>query len=164
MMDTSSSQTLDLLKYWIKEELSQFVELQNILPLKLSWTKGMGRLLIGGHWEFLFMKCTLELTHLVMTTPWEYIRIFWKEKFLSHQYLINKLEMPSHWLGIYLWLIYLKDMGTSKMVLNIMNLGVNDIKKHRWFAGFSWEDLLKIKLKPAYIPTVKSLGDVSNFD
>lgn len=42
--------------------------------------------------------------------------------------------------------------------------GVNDIKKHRWFAGFSWEDLLKMKLKPAYIPTVKSVGDVSNFD
>ena len=43
-------------------------------------------------------------------------------------------------------------------------LGVNDIKKHRWFNSFNWEDLLKQRMKPAYIPTVKSLGDVSNFD
>ena len=42
--------------------------------------------------------------------------------------------------------------------------GVNDIKKHRWFSSFSWEDLLKQRIKPAYVPTVKSLGDVSNFD
>jgi protein kinase A len=42
--------------------------------------------------------------------------------------------------------------------------GVNDIKKHRWFNNFSWEDLLKKKIKPAYIPQVKSLGDVSNFE
>lgn len=42
---------------------------------------------------------------------------------------------------------------------------MNDIKKHRWFNNpFSWDDLMKQKIKPAYIPTVKSLGDVSNFD
>lgn len=41
---------------------------------------------------------------------------------------------------------------------------MNDIKKHRWFNSFSWDDLIKQKIKPAYIPTVKSLGDVSNFD
>ena len=44
-----------------------------------------------------------------------------------------------------------------------LNLGVNDIKKHRWFNSFSWDDLLKKKTKASYIPTVKSLGDVSNF-
>lgn len=50
------------------------------------------------------------------------------------------------------------------MVQYVVNLGVNDIKKHRWFNSFSWEDLIKQKYKPAYVPTVKSLGDVSNFD
>lgn len=50
------------------------------------------------------------------------------------------------------------------MVKIYSNLGVNDIKKHRWFNSFSWEDLMKQKIKPAYVPTVKSLGDVSNFD
>ena len=43
-------------------------------------------------------------------------------------------------------------------------LGVNDIKKHRWFNNFSWDDLIKKKIKPIYVPVVKSLGDVSNFD
>jgi hypothetical protein len=28
----------------------------------------------------------------------------------------------------------------------------------------NWEDLLKKKLKPTYVPVVKSAGDVSNFD
>lgn len=44
------------------------------------------------------------------------------------------------------------------------NLGVNDIKKHRFFNTFSWEDLMKKKIKPHYVPQVKSSGDVSNFD
>lgn len=42
--------------------------------------------------------------------------------------------------------------------------GVNDVKSHRWFNNFSWDDLLKKKMKPCYIPQVKSLGDVSNFE
>lgn len=50
------------------------------------------------------------------------------------------------------------------MVIIITYLGVNDIKKHRWFNNFSWDDLMKKKIKPSYVPVVKSLGDVSNFD
>ena len=42
--------------------------------------------------------------------------------------------------------------------------GVNDIKKHRWFNNFSWDDLIKKKIKAPYVPVVKSLGDVSNFE
>jgi hypothetical protein len=41
---------------------------------------------------------------------------------------------------------------------------VNDIKNHRWYDTFSWEDLLKRKMKPAYIPVVKNMSDVSNFE
>jgi hypothetical protein len=50
------------------------------------------------------------------------------------------------------------------MVSFCLFLGVNDIKKHRWFNNFSWDDLIKKKIKPIYVPVVKSLGDVSNFD
>lgn len=57
-----------------------------------------------------------------------------------------------------------KRYGNLKDGKYLNNLGVNDIKKHRWFNSFGWEDLIKQKIKPAYIPTVKSLGDVSNFD
>lgn len=162
--DIWSSLTLDSLKFSIKGELSPFVELLNTSPLRWSWTKGTGRLWIGGHWEFLFIKCMQGLIHSVTMMRWEYTRTFWKEKFLSLQCSINKLKMPNPWLDIYLWLIYRKDMGTSKMVLQLISLGVNDIKKHRWFASFSWEDLLKQKMKPAYVPTVRTVGDVSNFD
>jgi hypothetical protein len=50
------------------------------------------------------------------------------------------------------------------MVQILNNSGVNDIKKHRWFSNFSWDDLMKKKSKATYVPVVKSLGDVSNFD
>ena len=50
------------------------------------------------------------------------------------------------------------------MVIFNLILGVNDIKRHRWFKNFSWDDLMKKKIKPSYVPVVKSLGDVSNFD
>jgi hypothetical protein len=55
-------------------------------------------------------------------------------------------------------------MEILKMVLIYYNTGVNDIKKHRWFITLNWDDLLKKKLKPSYVPVVKSPGDVSNFD
>ena len=50
------------------------------------------------------------------------------------------------------------------MVKMYFSLGVSDIKKHRWFNNFSWDDLTKKKMKATYVPVVKSLGDVSNFD
>lgn len=50
------------------------------------------------------------------------------------------------------------------MVICPLIVGVNDIKKHRWFNSFSWEDLQKKKIKPKYTPVVKNMGDVSNFD
>ena len=42
-------------------------------------------------------------------------------------------------------------------------VGVKDIKNHRWFNTMNWDNLIKQKIKPFYVPTVKSLGDVSNF-
>ena len=50
------------------------------------------------------------------------------------------------------------------MVNNNLIVSVNDIKKHRWFNNFRWDDLMKKNIKPGYVPVVKSLGDVSNFD
>lgn len=40
----------------------------------------------------------------------------------------------------------------------------DDVKKQAFFRNISWEDLLAKKLKPPFVPTVKSLEDVSNFD
>jgi len=33
--------------------------------------------------------------------------------------------------------------------------GANDIKDHRFFKGFSFEDLLAKKIKPPYLPPLK---------
>ncbi|XP_039620269.1 serine/threonine-protein kinase N2 isoform X2 [Polypterus senegalus] len=39
-----------------------------------------------------------------------------------------------------------------------------DVKEHQFFQEINWEDLLHKKVKPPFIPTVKSPCDVSNFD
>jgi hypothetical protein len=41
--------------------------------------------------------------------------------------------------------------------------GVNDIKKHKWFDGFRWEDLIDKKMKPIYVPMLKHAGDHTKF-
>ncbi|KAJ3018514.1 camp-dependent protein kinase catalytic subunit [Thoreauomyces humboldtii] len=42
--------------------------------------------------------------------------------------------------------------------------GVNDIKKHKWFAGVDWEKLKALQIQAPYAPPVKGEGDTSNFD
>jgi cGMP-dependent protein kinase len=42
--------------------------------------------------------------------------------------------------------------------------GMRDVKKHKWFEGFNWDDLRKRTLKAPYVPTVKARTDTSNFD
>jgi len=39
-----------------------------------------------------------------------------------------------------------------------------DVKKQAFFRNIHWDDLLARKVKPPFIPTVKSMEDVSNFD
>ena len=41
--------------------------------------------------------------------------------------------------------------------------GVKDIKSHRWFKHFDWKDCTGKKIKPFYIPKVRSPGDTSNY-
>uniref|UniRef100_A0A8B9RP05 protein kinase C n=1 Tax=Astyanax mexicanus TaxID=7994 RepID=A0A8B9RP05_ASTMX len=40
----------------------------------------------------------------------------------------------------------------------------NEVKKHRFFQGIDWEALLAKRVKPPFLPTIKTSGDVSNFD
>lgn len=42
--------------------------------------------------------------------------------------------------------------------------GAADIKKHKWFSGFKFEELYKKALVPPFIPEVKDSTDTSNFD
>nr|KAJ3420464.1 camp-dependent protein kinase catalytic subunit [Polyrhizophydium stewartii] len=42
--------------------------------------------------------------------------------------------------------------------------GVQDIKRHKWFAGVDWEKLKNLEIPAPYIPKVAHEGDTSNFD
>ena len=42
--------------------------------------------------------------------------------------------------------------------------GATDIKKHKWFTGFDFAELLERKKTAPLVPDVKSEGDTSNFD
>ena len=48
--------------------------------------------------------------------------------------------------------------------LGNLKYGIKDIMKHKWFAGFNWEDLLKRHLTPPIEPKVKNNLDASNFE
>ncbi|XP_064457993.1 serine/threonine-protein kinase N2-like isoform X1 [Ornithodoros turicata] len=50
-----------------------------------------------------------------------------------------------------------KRLGTSEK-------DAEDVKKQAFFRNIQWEDLLLKKVKPPFVPTVKSPEDVSNFD
>jgi 23S rRNA A2030 N6-methylase RlmJ len=41
--------------------------------------------------------------------------------------------------------------------------GVNDIKQHRWFKNFDWNESMALKITAPYIPNVKNSGDTSNY-
>ena len=43
------------------------------------------------------------------------------------------------------------------------NLGVSDVKKHRFLKSINFTNLLAKKISAPYKPTVKSENDVSNF-
>lgn len=42
--------------------------------------------------------------------------------------------------------------------------GVNEIKNHRWFAGFDWDGLRSQQLEPPHIPDIVNSVDLRNFD
>ena len=41
---------------------------------------------------------------------------------------------------------------------------VNAIKGHKWFSGIDWNAVENKKVKPAWVPTIRSETDTSNFD
>lgn len=51
----------------------------------------------------------------------------------------------------------------TKRYGNLRN-GVQDIKSHKWFAGFEWESLKKKALSPPFKPIVKAADDTMNFE
>lgn len=48
--------------------------------------------------------------------------------------------------------------------LGMLRGGVQDIKKHPWFAGFDWNGLQRRQLSPPYTPPLRGSGDYSMLD
>ena len=51
----------------------------------------------------------------------------------------------------------------TKRIGNLRN-GSEDVKNHKWFKEVDWDDVFNRKLKPPFVPKVKSDGDTSNFE
>jgi protein kinase A len=56
-----------------------------------------------------------------------------------------------------------KRYGNLKNGKYLINLGVNDIKNHRYLNTININNLLAKKISPPYRPVVKGPGDTSNF-
>jgi CRP-like cAMP-binding protein len=76
----------------------------------------------------------------------------------------GKFKCPSHLTKHAREIIkeFLQVLPTKR--LGVVRGGAALIKRHRWFNGFSWEDLLAKRIAAPIIPTVRDPFDTSNFD
>lgn len=51
----------------------------------------------------------------------------------------------------------------TKRLGNMKN-GVEDVKRHKWFAGLDWSALYQCKIKPPFVPEVRGIADTHNFE
>ncbi|CAG9858946.1 unnamed protein product [Phyllotreta striolata] len=76
----------------------------------------------------------------------------------------GKIEWPRHIDNIAKDLIKKLLVQDRTKRLGNMKCGADDIKRHRWFKGIDWGDVLLRKLQPPIIPRISYDGDSSNFD
>ncbi|KAK5669139.1 hypothetical protein BDV3_003332 [Batrachochytrium dendrobatidis] len=83
---------------------------------------------------------------------------------LYEKILQCKLRFPPHFDPMAKDLVKrLLSPDLSKRFGNLKD-GVQDIKRHKWFAGVDWEKLKNLEIPAPYIPKVAHEGDTSNFD
>ncbi|XP_075536916.1 protein kinase, cAMP-dependent, catalytic subunit 3 isoform X1 [Dermacentor variabilis] len=78
--------------------------------------------------------------------------------------LAGKVEWPRHIDPVAKDLIKKLLVNDRTKRLGSMKNGAEDVKRHRWFKGTNWEDVLEKKLKPPIVPKVSHDGDTGNFD
>ncbi|KAJ3326764.1 camp-dependent protein kinase catalytic subunit [Blyttiomyces sp. JEL0837] len=83
---------------------------------------------------------------------------------LYEKILACKPKFPSHFDPNAKDLV--KRLLTGDLTKRYGNLkaGVQDIKKHKWFAGVEWDKIVELQIQAPYIPPSKGEGDTSNFD
>lgn len=75
-----------------------------------------------------------------------------------------KLRFPSHFDPLAKDLVKrLLSPDLSKRFGNLKD-GVQDIKRHKWFAGVDWDKLVTLEIPAPYVPKLAHEGDTSNFD
>ena len=80
-----------------------------------------------------------------------------KEKILSKQILIKNHEIPDGWSNESA--DFINCLIQRKPNNRLGHNGINHIKNHKWFNGFSWSDLYNMKITSPYIPS-----DLDNYD
>ncbi|XP_077514968.1 protein kinase, cAMP-dependent, catalytic subunit 3 isoform X2 [Amblyomma americanum] len=78
--------------------------------------------------------------------------------------LAGKVEWPRHIDPVAKDLIKKLLVNDRTKRLGSMKNGADDVKRHRWFKGTNWDDVLEKKLKPPIVPKVSHDGDTGNFD
>lgn len=81
------------------------------------------------------------------------------EKILS-----GKIDWPKHTDPVAKDLIKKLLVQERTKRLGCMKNGSEDIKKHRWFKAYDWDDVYNRKLTPPILPKVDYDGDTENFD
>ena len=78
--------------------------------------------------------------------------------------LANRVHFPSHFDKDAKDLV--KKLMASDRTRRLGNLkgGADDVKRHKWFKGLDWDELLARKLEPPIPISAKSEGDASNFE
>lgn len=54
-------------------------------------------------------------------------------------------------------------IDTTRRIGNLKD-GILDIKNHKWFSDIDWDELLNSRVRPPFIPKIKSAADTTNFD
>ena len=74
-----------------------------------------------------------------------------KEKILSRQIMIKNHEIPNEWSKEAA--DFINNLIQRKPNMRLGYKGINQIKSHKWFNRFSWEDLYNQKIEAPFIPS-----------
>lgn len=77
---------------------------------------------------------------------------------------INKVHFPPACAGSCQGLVKALLKSSPAERLPMRSGGVTKLKCHKWFDGFSWQDMMELSMEPPYKPVVKSTQDLANFN
>ena len=82
-----------------------------------------------------------------------------KEKILARQIVIKQHEIPNGWSKEAA--DFINNLIQKKPAFRLGSKGINQIKQHKWFNGFSWKDLYNMQIESPYIPSAEDNFDIN---